>query len=229
MLPPNPRGWHTQLRNDDAPYFLELERRLDEEADRHTVYPYRDEIFEALELTSLRSTRVLILGQDPYANPGQAHGLAFSVRPGVTPPPSLRNIFKELESDLGIPRPATGYLLPWARQGVLLLNAVLTVRAGKPGSHAGWGWEAFTDQVIRRVAAKKSRVVFVLWGACARKRASLIERPEHVVLTGPHPSPLSARRGFFGSRPFSKINAALAEVGEKPIDWALQTATEPQG
>jgi uracil-DNA glycosylase len=155
--------------------------------------------------------------------------LCFSVPTGVPPPPSLVNIFKELESDLGIPRPATGYLLPWARQGVLLLNAVLTVRAGKPGSHAGWGWEAFTDQVIRRVAAKKSRVVFVLWGACARKKASLIERPEHVVLTGPHPSPLSARRGFFGSRPFSKINAALAEVGEKPIDWALQTATEPQG
>lgn len=222
MLPPIPRGWHSQLRNEiDEEYFLELDRRLDEEVRRHTVYPHRDEIFQALAATSYRAARVLILGQDPYANPGQAHGLAFSVRPGVTPPPSLRNIFKELESDLGIPRPDTGYLLPWARQGVLLLNAVLTVREGKSGSHAGWGWERFTDEVIRRLAAKRSRVVFVLWGAYAQKKAEYIDEARHLVIAGPHPSPLSAKRGFFGSRPFSRINDALVEDGRRPIDWRL--------
>lgn len=222
MLPPIPRGWHSALRNEiDEPYFHELDGRLEAEARRHTIYPHRDEIFQALAVTSLRRTRVLILGQDPYPNPGQAHGLAFSVRPGVTPPPSLRNMFKELEADLGVSRPDTGYLLPWAKQGVLLLNAVLTVRAGKPGSHAGWGWEQFTDEVIRRVAAKKNRVVFVLWGNHARRKVPLIEDGDHVILTGAHPSPLSAKRGFFGSRPFSRINAALEEAGEAPIDWAL--------
>ena len=222
MLPPIPRGWHAALRNEIAsPYFLALERRLDGDARRHTIYPHRDEIFQALALTSLRATRVLILGQDPYANPGQAHGLAFSVRPDVPPPPSLRNMFKELHDDLGVPKPKTGYLLPWARQGVLLLNAILTVREGQPGSHAGWGWENFTDEVIRRVAAKKNRVVFVLWGNHARKKAPLIDNDEHVVLTGAHPSPLSAKRGFFGSKPFSRINAALEEAGQSPIDWTL--------
>jgi len=222
MLPPIPRGWHAALRNEvDAPWFAALDARLDADARKHTIFPQRDEIFQALEVTSLRATRVLILGQDPYANPGQAHGLAFSVRPGVTPPPSLRNMFRELHDDLGVPKPDTGYLLPWARQGVLLVNAVLTVREGQPGSHAGWGWEHFTDAVIRRVAAKKKRVVFVLWGNHARKKVPLIESDEHVVITGAHPSPLSAKRGFFGSRPFSRINAALEESGQKPIDWAL--------
>jgi uracil-DNA glycosylase len=224
MLPPIPRGWRAALRTQtDASYLKELDRRLDADARRHTIHPRGDEIFQALSVTSLRATRVLVLGQDPYANPGQAHGLAFSVRPGVTAPPSLRNMFRELESDLGIPRPDTGYLLPWARQGVLLLNAVLTVRDGQPGSHAGWGWEHFTDEVIRRVAAKENRVVFVLWGNHARKKVSLIENPEHVIIAGVHPSPLSARRGFFGSKPFSRINEALVEGGQKPIDWSLGT------
>lgn len=222
MLPPIPRGWHAALRNESAsPWFVALDRRLEGEARRHTIYPPRDEIFQALALTSLRATRVLILGQDPYANPGQAHGLAFSVRPDVTPPPSLRNMFRELHDDLGVPKPETGSLLPWARQGVLLLNAILTVREGQPGSHAGWGWEHFTDAVIRRVAAKKTRVVFVLWGNHARKKAPLIDNDAHTVLTGAHPSPLSAKRGFFGSKPFSRINDALVEGGQKPIDWAL--------
>lgn len=222
MLPPIPRGWHRVLRNQvDEPYFLELDRRLTAEAKEYTIYPHRDEIFQALDATSSRNVRVLILGQDPYANPGQAHGLAFSVRPGVTPPPSLRNIFRELESDLGVARPSTGYLMPWARRGVLLLNAVLTVREGKPGSHANIGWEAFTDEIIRRVAAKRSLVAFVLWGAYAQKKIPLIDGSRHAVITGAHPSPLSAKNGFFGTRPFSRINQALEAAGKEPVDWAL--------
>jgi uracil-DNA glycosylase len=164
---------------------------------------------------------VLILGQDPYHGPGQAHGLAFSVKPGVKPPPSLVNVFKELRSDLGVPEPKDGYLEPWAKQGVLLLNAVLTVREGQANAHEGHGWEGFTDAVIRAVSAKQEPVVFLLWGSYAQKKEALIDTERHVVLEAPHPSPLSAKRGFFGSRPFSRANEALEARGREPIDWRL--------
>ena len=164
---------------------------------------------------------VVILGQDPYHGPGQAHGLCFSVRPGVDVPPSLVNIYAELESDLGIPRPDHGCLDAWARQGVLLLNATLTVRARQAASHQGKGWETFTDSVIQAVNAKPERVVFILWGSSARKKRGLVDTSRHVVIESPHPSPLSASSGFFGSRPFSRANAALVEAGREPIDWAL--------
>jgi uracil-DNA glycosylase len=164
---------------------------------------------------------VLILGQDPYHGPGQAHGLCFSVLPGVRPPPSLVNIHKELQSDLGCPPPRHGNLEHWARQGVLLLNAVLTVRAHQANSHQGKGWEQFTDEVIRVVNAKEERVVFILWGGYARRKKALVDRSRHVVIESPHPSPLSAHNGFFGSRPFSRANEALAEAGRAPVDWCL--------
>ncbi|MBP9053007.1 MAG: uracil-DNA glycosylase, partial [Ilumatobacteraceae bacterium] len=174
-----------------------------------------------LRLTAYADTRVVILGQDPYHGAGQAHGLCFSVRPGVALPPSLANIYKELHSDLGITVPRHGNLEAWARQGVLLLNTTLTVRAGQAASHQGKGWEIFTDQVLRAVNDKQQRVVFILWGAAARKKKSLIDLSRHVVLESAHPSPLSAHNGFFGSRPFSRANAALAAAGQRPIDWAL--------
>jgi uracil-DNA glycosylase len=184
------------------------------------VYPVRPDLFSAFRLCSPDDVRVLILGQDPYHGPGQAHGLSFSVRDGVRVPPSLRNVFKELRDDLGVPMPAGGDLTPWARQGVLLLNAVLTVRAGKAGSHAGKGWEDFTDAVIRALDAKDERVVFVLWGAYARKKRPLITSSQHVVLEAGHPSPMNPR-GFLGTRPFSAVNKALADAGRPQIDWNL--------
>jgi uracil-DNA glycosylase len=185
------------------------------------VYPAHDEVFAALHLTPFAEVKAVILGQDPYHGPDQAHGLCFSVRPGVRPPPSLQNIFKELEADLGIPPPSHGCLDSWARQGVLLLNASLTVRAGKAASHQGKGWETFTDEVLRTVNTKQERVVFILWGASARRKKALIDTGRHVVIESPHPSPLSASSGFFGSRPFSRANAALVEAGREPIDWSL--------
>lgn len=222
MLPPIPTGWTTELTPETrTPYYRELATFVERERRTHQVLPAEDETFLALELTPPRSARVLILGQDPYPTPGHAHGLAFSVRPGVRPPPSLRNIFRELHADLGVPVPHNGYLVPWAAQGVLLLNAVLTVRAGSANSHAGRGWERFTDAVIRVLARKRERVVFVLWGAYAQKKAALIDGDRHAIVAAPHPSPLSAQRGFFGSRPFSRINAELTAAGGKPIDWAL--------
>lgn len=222
MLPPIPRGWHAQLRNEiGRPYFRELDVFLEADAALHTILPPRGEIFHALELTPFRRVRVLILGQDPYPTPGHAHGLAFSVRPGVKPPASLRNIFRELQSDLGCRVPDNGSLVPWAKQGVLLLNAVLTVRAGDANSHQRRGWETFTDEIIRRVNNKRRAVVFVLWGGPAQKKLPLIDAGRHALVTGAHPSPLSARRGFFGSHPFSKINAALEQNGGQPIDWQL--------
>ena len=178
-------------------------------------------MFRALHLTPYADTRVLILGQDPYHGPGQAHGLCFSVADGVRRPPSLANIFTELEADLGCPPPPNGDLEPWARQGVLLLNAILTVRAGEAGSHRSRGWETFTDEVIRVVAAKPERVVFVLWGAFARRKRALIGGPPHVIIESAHPSPLSAHNGFFGSRPFSRANDALREAGREPVRWCL--------
>jgi uracil-DNA glycosylase len=203
------------------PYFRDLMSFVDEERREHTVYPPEPDVFNAFRLTSYESVKVLILGQDPYHGEGQAHGLAFSVRPGVKPPPSLKNIFKELHTDVGCPVPKGGSLEPWARQGVLLLNAVLTVRAGQPNSHRGKGWEQFTDAAISAVSARPERVVFVLWGGPAQKKLSLIDTTRHAILKAPHPSPLSAKTGFFGSRPFSAVNAALRAAGQEPIDWCL--------
>jgi len=214
--------WNPLLRAEwDKPYWHALREFVDGERARHTVYPAPDRVFAALHLTSHADTRVLVLGQDPYHGPRQAHGLCFSVPSGVAIPPSLANVFAELESDLGIPPAPHGTLEHWARQGVLLLNATLTVRAGAAGSHHGKGWETFTDEVIRAVDAKRERVVFVLWGAHARRKRALVTGAHHVVIESAHPSPLSARNGFFGSRPFSRTNAALVEAGLAPIDWRL--------
>jgi len=214
--------WNPVLRDQlGKPYWHELQRFVAAERGGHPVYPAHPEVFAALHLTPRAGTRVVILGQDPYHGPGQAHGLAFSVRPGVPPPPSLRNIFVELQADLGIPRPASGCLEPWARRGVLLLNTTLTVRGGASASHQGRGWEVFTDEVIKAVDAKPERVVFLLWGASARRKRVLVDTDRHVVLESAHPSPLAASSGFFGSRPFSRANAALAEAGRDPVDWRL--------
>ncbi len=195
-----------------------------EKAAGKTIYPKGSEWFRALDLTPLDKVRVVILGQDPYHGPGQAHGLCFSVRPGVRPPPSLLNIYKELESDLGLPRPRHGFLEHWAKQGVLLLNSVLTVEMAKAASHNQRGWEKFTDAVIRAVNAKTEPVVFMLWGAYAQKKAAFVDQSRHLVLKAAHPSPLSAYNGFLGCRHFSKANAFLDCHGLAPIDWSLPDA-----
>lgn len=214
--------WNPVLRGEFAkPYWQQLQRFVADQRVRHTVFPPEAEVFAALHLTKFADTRVVILGQDPYHGPNQAHGLCFSVRRGVAVPPSLANIYKELHSDLGVPIPRHGNLEAWARQGVLLLNTTLTVQAGLANSHQGKGWELFTDEVLRTVNAKQQRVVFMLWGASARKKKSLIDLSRHVVLESAHPSPLSAHNGFFGSRPFSKANAALEAAGLEPINWSL--------
>jgi uracil-DNA glycosylase len=214
--------WNPVLRGELAkPYWPELQRFVAEERERHQVFPSHDEVFAALHLTPYAAVKVLILGQDPYHGPGQAHGLCFSVRPGVPPPPSLQNIFAELEADLGCPRPDHGCLDAWAAQGVLLLNATLTVRARQAASHQGKGWETFTDEVIRAVNAKPERIVFILWGASARKKKALVDATRHVVIESAHPSPLSAHNGFFGSRPFSRANDALVAAGREPVDWCI--------
>jgi uracil-DNA glycosylase len=214
--------WNPVLRGEfTKPYWAELQQFVAAERAGAVVYPPADEVFAALHLTPYADVKVVILGQDPYHGPAQAHGLCFSVRPGVTPPPSLLNIFKEMESDLGVPPPNHGCLDSWARQGVLLLNASLTVRQGRAASHQGKGWETFTDEVLKAVNDKPERVVFILWGASARKKKALVDRSRHVVIESPHPSPLSASSGFFGSRPFSRANEALAEAGRDPIDWRI--------
>ena len=214
--------WNPILRSEfDETYWKQLQAFVAEERQRHVVYPPHEQVFAALHLTPYADTRVLILGQDPYHGPNQAHGLCFSVQHGVGIPPSLANIHTELRADLGIEPPGHGNLEAWARQGVLLLNATLTVRAGQAASHQGKGWETFTDQVIRAVNAKPERVVFVLWGASARKKKPLIDTTRHTIVESAHPSPLSASNGFFGSRPFSRANAALAEAGIEPVDWTL--------
>ena len=223
LMPANlPQSWQDALADEfAAPYFHELKDFLVHERREHTIYPPAPDVFNALRFTPLENVKVLILGQDPYHRPGQAHGLSFSVRPGVPVPPSLRNIYKELREDIpGFTAPRHGYLRSWAEQGVLLLNAVLTVREGQANSHQGKGWETFTDAVIRAVNAKEERVVFVLWGAYARKKAKLITGKQHVIIESAHPSPLSEAK-FFGTRPFSKVNAALEEAGRGPIDWQL--------
>lgn len=219
--------WNPVLRAElDAPYWHDLQRFVAAERAAGPVYPPAGEVFAALHLTPLASVKVVILGQDPYHGPRQAHGLCFSVRAGTALPPSLRNIFRELVDDLGVAPPPSGDLTPWARQGVLLLNTTLTVRGGQAGSHQGHGWEQFTDQVIAAVSAKEETVVFVLWGAHAARKQALVDRRRHRVLTSAHPSPLSAHRGFFGSRPFSRANAALQAAGRKPVDWDLSSAAE---
>ena len=219
---PSRTDWNPLLRAEFAkPYWAELQRFLADERERHTVYPPHDEVFAALHRTPFASVKVVILGQDPYHGPGQAHGLCFSVPPGVAIPPSLRNIFTELENDLGVARPSTGNLEAWADQGVLLLNTTLTVRAGQASSHQKHGWESFTDEVIRSVNAKDGRIVFMLWGGAARRKRSLIDSPQHVVIESVHPSPLSAHNGFFGSRPFSRANESLTAAGRAPVEWGL--------
>ena len=206
-------------RQQDQSYFRALSQFVDRERLQHNVYPAHSDVYAALHLTSLENTRVVVLGQDPYHGVDQAHGLSFSVPNGVALPPSLRNIMKERQADLGIPMTPDGNLAPWAKQGVLLLNSTLTVREGEAGSHRGHGWEMFTDALLAAVNAKDHRVVFVLWGSTAQQKRALITGKHHVVLQSPHPSPLSAHRGFFGSSPFSQVNRALEEVGELPIDW----------
>lgn len=214
--------WNPLLRAEfDKDYWTSLQAFVAAERAAGPVYPPHEDVFTALHLTPYADTRVMILGQDPYHGPGQAHGLAFSVRDGVRVPPSLVNIHKELNADLGLPLPDHGSLDSWARNGVLLLNTTLTVRAGQAASHQGQGWETFTDEVIRVVDARRDHVVFILWGAHARKKKALIDRSRHTILESAHPSPLSAHSGFLGSRPFSAANEALLAHGQQPIDWSL--------
>lgn len=217
------QSWKAPLLPEfEADYMAQLRAFLvAEKASGKHIFPKGGEWFRAMDLTPLDKVRVVILGQDPYHGPGQAHGLCFSVKPGVRPPPSLVNIYKELQSDLGIERPRHGFLEHWANQGVLLLNSVLTVEMAKAASHQGKGWERFTDAVIRLVNAKDDPVVFLLWGAYAQKKAAFVDTSKHLVLKAAHPSPLSAHNGFLGCRHFSKCNAFLESKGLAPIDWAL--------
>ncbi len=216
-------SWKAHLADDLASPRMQALRAflLAEKAAGKRIFPKGSEWFRALDLTPLDQVRVVILGQDPYHGEGQAHGLCFSVQPGVRPPPSLVNIYKELESDLGIPRPRHGFLESWAKQGVLLLNSVLTVEMGQAAAHQGKGWEPFTDEIIRIVNAKTEPVVFLLWGAYAQKKAAFVDADRHLVLKAAHPSPLSAHNGFLGCRHFSKANAFLEANGQTPIDWTL--------
>jgi uracil-DNA glycosylase len=217
-----PEGWRERLADEfEKPYFKKLEAFVDGERERYSVFPPEQEVFSALRLTPYENVKVLLLGQDPYHDNNQAHGLCFSVRPGIKPPPSLMNMFKELHDDVGFRIPNNGYLVPWAEQGILLLNAVLTVRAHEANSHKGHGWETFTDRIISLVSAREDPVVFVLWGAYAQKKHSLIDTERHSIVQAAHPSPLSARNGFFGSKPFSAINKALRGYGKQEINWQL--------
>lgn len=218
MLIPLPTAWQAFLGPSPLPETLV--QFLEAEYAQHTIYPPQHQLFEALNLTSPEQVKVVILGQDPYHNAGQAHGLAFSVNPGVALPPSLRNLFQELQSDLGCEMPEQGDLRAWAKQGVLLLNTVLTVRAHEAASHQKRGWEAFTDQIIQAVSKNHDHVVFILWGKAAQAKQKIIAS-RHTLLCSVHPSPLSAYRGFFGSRPFSQANAALLAHHQTPIAWCL--------
>ncbi|MGE7885090.1 uracil-DNA glycosylase [Bacillus sp. NPDC094077] len=218
------------LKNDWGPllapefekeYYQSLAVFLKEEYETHVIYPKKEDIFNALEYTSYENTKVVILGQDPYHGPNQAHGLSFSVQPGVKTPPSLLNMYKELRDEYGYEIPNNGYLVKWAEQGVLLLNTVLTVRQGEANSHKGKGWEHFTDRVIELLNEREKPVVFILWGRHAQAKKKLITNTNHHIIESVHPSPLSARRGFFGSKPYSKVNTILANMGEKEIDWEI--------
>lgn len=222
MLTNLPETWQPVLASElEKPYFQTLQSFVDAERQQYTIFPKETEVFSSLEYTPYPNVRVMILGQDPYHGPRQAHGCSFSVRPGVPPPPSLLNIFKELQEDVGATAPDHGCLVPWARQGVLLLNAVLTVRAGQANSHQGKGWETFTDAVFRTVNNLPTRVIFILWGAYARRKAELVDLTRHVIIQSAHPSPLSAHNGFFGSHPFSRANTALRQAGLPEINWQL--------
>ncbi len=214
--------WKQELSEEfSSRYFFELKSFLIEEKKKFIIYPPGSEIFAAFNYTPFDKVKVIILGQDPYHGTGQANGLCFSVKTGIQKPPSLHNIFKELQSDLGFPIPVSGNLEKWAKQGVLLLNATLTVRSGYAGSHQNKGWENFTDAAIKALSQKKQHLVFILWGNFAQAKQSLIDPSRHFVIKSPHPSPFSAERGFFGSRPFSKCNIYLREKGVEEIDWRL--------
>ena len=223
MLPPIPSGWRSLLKEETRkPYYRALDTFLENElAGGQTILPVSKDIFKALAATSYDQVRVLLVGQDPYPTPGHAHGLCFSVQPTVRPlPPSLRNVYRELHDDMGCRIANNGNLEPWARQGVLMLNTILTVRARQANSHHGRGWERFTDRIIELVAAKQTRVVFVLWGREAQKKRALITQSHHAVIATAHPSPLSARK-FFGCRCFSRVNRDLADAGSSPVDWQI--------
>lgn len=213
-------SWKALLEDEfDKEYFKELVKFVKDEYSMHTVYPPGSQIFNAFDFCSFEDTRVVIIGQDPYHGPGQANGLCFSVKEGMPMPPSLINIFKEIKADLGKDIPPHGSLERWARQGVLLLNATLTVRASQPASHQKKGWEDFTDAVIRRLSEEKENLVFILWGAYAQKKGEVIDSERHYIIKSPHPSPFSANRGFFGSKPFSKANEFLKKNGYSIVDW----------
>lgn len=214
--------WAPLLEEEfSKPYYLQLREFLKQEYKHYRIYPDMYEIFNALHYTAFADVKVVILGQDPYHGPNQAHGLSFSVKPGVPLPPSLKNIFLELQADLGCTPPSSGYLVPWTKQGVLLLNTVLTVREGQAHSHQGKGWEIFTDRVIEILNRKSKPVVYILWGSAAQMKQQLIDTNKHFIIKAPHPSPLSAHRGFFGSKPFSKTNSILKTIGQTEINWQL--------
>jgi uracil-DNA glycosylase len=220
MLPHIHPSWQTKLTAEcNKPYFANLSSVVQTAYTQGEVYPPIELVFTAFSLCPFSSVKVVILGQDPYHGHGQAHGLSFSVPEGITPPPSLKNIYKELASDLGVLPKTSGNLESWAKQGVLLLNATLTVLPGQPGSHQDLGWENFTDAVIRTISSEKEHVVFILWGKYAQAKKTLIDTSKHLIIESPHPSPFSARTGFFGSRPFSRTNEYLKEHGHLPIDW----------
>ena len=215
--------WEKPIQRElQTDYYQNLRHFLIKEYRNQVVYPPMHDIFNAFHLTPLSQTKVCIIGQDPYHGPGQAHGLAFSVKPGIAIPPSLLNIYKELEADLGCPIPSHGCLTTWAKQGVLLLNAVLTVRSGEAGSHRNAGWEIFTSRIIEILNVRAEPVIFILWGRDAQNKKALISNSQHPIIASPHPSPLSAHRGFFGSRPFSRANELLKTQGTDPIDWCIK-------
>ena len=222
-MPPLSGSWANALKGEfSKDYYKKLFQTVGAEYKTHTIYPPADDIFNAFHFTPLEQVKVVILGQDPYHEPGQAHGLCFSVKPDVEVPPSLVNIYQELHDDLGCKIPNNGYLVKWAKQGVLMLNTVLTVRAHQANSHRGIGWEQFTDAVIRAVNAQDRPIVFLLWGRPAQMKKSMLNNPKHLILEAPHPSPLSAYRGFFGCKHFSQTNAFLEKNGIEPIDWQIE-------
>lgn len=215
-------SWQEILADEfQKPYYQELRQFLKNEYQTQQIHPDMYHIFEALEKTPYEEVKVVILGQDPYHGPNQAHGLSFSVQPGIKVPPSLKNIYKELEADLGISPVSHGYLTSWAEQGVLLLNTVLTVRESQAYSHRGKGWEKLTDEIIQKLNQREKPIVFILWGKPAQQKISMIDTTKHLIISSVHPSPLSAHRGFFGSKPFSQTNQALLQMGETPINWQL--------